>query len=148
MTGETILITGCSQGGLAPAMVKAFVARGFIVLATLRDLSKAGDLARTDDVEILELDVTSQDSIGKSVKAVEKLTGGQLYGLVNNAGIMDFMPLLDSSIDEAKRIYDTNVWGMLRMSQAFAPMLIKANGFICNISSVSGELTYAWTGMT
>lgn len=148
MPGETVLITGCSQGGLAPAMANAFVARGFKVLATLRDLSKAGDLAKSNDVQILELDVTSQESIGKCVKAVEKRTGGQLYGLVNNAGIMDVMPLLDSSIDEAKRIYDTNVWGMLRMSQAFAPMLIKANGFICNISSVSGELTYAWTGMT
>lgn len=147
MPEKSVLITGCSHGGLGAAMAQSYHARGFRVFATLRNMAKAGSLAGIPGIEILELEVTSEESIRQCAKAVEKLTGGSLDVMVNNAGIDTTMPLLDTSIEEAKKMYDTNVWAILAMAQAFAPMLIKAKGVLCNISSVSGELVFAWQGM-
>lgn len=146
MPEKTVVVTGCSSGGLGEAMAKAYHARGFRVFATLRNRAKAGSLADIRGIEILELEVTSAESIRQCAKAVEKLTGGALDILVNNAGISNIMPLLDTSIDDAKKMYDSNVWALLAMTQAFAPMLIKAQGAVCNISSVSCELVFAWQG--
>jgi NAD(P)-dependent dehydrogenase (short-subunit alcohol dehydrogenase family) len=109
-------------------------------------MAKAGSLAGIQGIEILELEVTLEESVRQCAKAVEKLTGGSLDILVNNAGTAIIMPLLDVSIDDAKKMFDTNVWAILAMAQAFAPMLIKAKGVICNISSVSCELVFAWMG--
>ncbi|KFY21871.1 hypothetical protein V493_07040 [Pseudogymnoascus sp. VKM F-4281 (FW-2241)] len=147
MPEKTVLITGCSTGGLGAAMAKAYHSRGFRVFATLRNKSKAGSLDGMQGIEILELDVTSEESVRHCAKAVEKLTGGSLDVLVNNAGISTIMPLLDTSVDEAKKMYDSNVWAVILMTQAFAPMLIKSKGTICNISSVSSELVFAWQGI-
>ncbi|KAA8645768.1 uncharacterized protein ATNIH1004_007187 [Aspergillus tanneri] len=110
-------------------------------------MAKAGALGEIEGIEVLELEVTSDESIGQCAKAVEKHTGGSLDILVNNAGVSTVMPLLDASIDDAKKLYDTNVWAILAMAQAFAPMLIKAKGVLCNISSVSGEMVFAWAGI-
>ncbi len=100
-----------------------------------------------EGVEILELDVTSDESIRRCVKAVEKRTGGSLDVLVNNAGTDFVMPLLDTSVDEAKKLYDLNVWSILATTQAFTPMLLKAGGVLCNVSSISATMTFAWSGM-
>lgn len=147
MSGKTVVVTGCSNGGLGAAMAKAYQAKGFRVFATLRNRSKAGALEKIKGIEILELDVASEESIHQCAKAVEKLTGGSLDVLVNNAGISTIRPLLDTSVDDAKKLYDSNVWAILLMAQAFAPMLIKSKGIMCNISSVSSELPFAWQGM-
>ncbi|KAI1349900.1 putative short-chain dehydrogenases/reductase [Xylaria sp. FL0043] len=146
MSPKTVLITGCSHGGLGAAMAKAYSARGFRVFATVRNTAKAGTLGETEGIEILELDVTSTESIQQCARNVEKLTGGSLDILVNNAGSSGVMPLLDLDIEKAKKMYDTNVWALVAMTQAFASMLIKAKGTVCNISSVSGELIFAWQG--
>ncbi|TGJ82282.1 hypothetical protein E0Z10_g6471 [Xylaria hypoxylon] len=148
MPQKTVLITGCNHGGLGAAMARAYRAKGFKVFATVRSKAKAGSLGETEGIEVLELDVTSVESIEQCAKMVEKLTGGSLDILVNNAGTSGVMPLLDLDIDKAKSIHDVNVWALLWMTQAFAPTLIKTKGTICNISSVSGELTFAWQGMS
>ncbi|KAJ8121001.1 hypothetical protein ONZ43_g2440 [Nemania bipapillata] len=146
MPEKTVLITGCNHGGLGAAMAKAYRARGFKVFATVRSVAKAGNLGETEGIEILELEVTSKESIAQCAKTVEKLTGGSLDILVNNAGTAGVMPLLDLDLDKARKVYDVNVWALLAMTQAFAPMLIKAKGVVCNISSVSGELIFSWMG--
>ncbi|KAI1122062.1 putative short-chain dehydrogenases/reductase [Nemania abortiva] len=146
MSEKTVLITGCNHGGLGAAMARVYRTRGFKVFATVRNTAKAGSLGETEGIEILELEVTSKESIQQCVETVGKLTGGSLDILVNNAGVGRVMPLLDLNIDEAKKVYDVNVWAMIAMTQAFAPMLIKAKGIVCNSSSVSGELVFAWMG--
>ncbi|KAJ5731136.1 short-chain dehydrogenases/reductase [Penicillium malachiteum] len=147
MSQKTVLITGCSGGGLGEAMAKVYHAKGFRVFATVRNMTKLGSLSDNKDITILDLDVTSSESIAQCAKVVEKHTGGTLDILVNNAGMSTVMPLLDTSIDEAKKLYNTNVWSVVAMAQEFSPMLIKAQGVICNISSVTGEMTFAWHGV-
>lgn len=142
----TVLITGCSNGGIGSALAIAFQSRGFHVFATLRDPNKASELSKLPNVMIITLDVTTASHIAAAAQAVQGETGGSLDYLINNAGSSHFMPLLDENIDTAKRIFDTNVWGTLAVTQAFAPFLIKAKGTLVNITSVSGYLSTPWIG--
>lgn len=146
MAKKTVLITGCSDGGIGAAMTKAFVDQGYHVFATLRNTSKAASLAQMANVEILQLEVTSADSIEQCVLEVQKRTDGTLDILVNNAGADFVIPLLDASIEEAKKLYDVNVWSILATTQAFAPLLIMAKGTICNISSTAATMPLTWSG--
>ncbi|KAI4727251.1 hypothetical protein E4T49_05015 [Aureobasidium sp. EXF-10728] len=134
MAKKTVLVTGCSAGGIGAAMAKAFNNQGYHVFATLRNTSKAGSLAQLANVEILELEVTSRESIKQCVLEVQKRTGGTLDVLVNNAGA-DF------------RLYDVNVWSILATTQALAPLLIEAKGTVCNISSIAATMPLAWGGV-
>ncbi|PSR81484.1 hypothetical protein BD289DRAFT_413058 [Coniella lustricola] len=146
-----VLITGCSKGGLGYALAEAFVNKGYFVFATARDPSKARDLLSHSDrnnIRILSLDVTSQESINDCFTHVEAATAGRgLNVLVNNAGIGYVMPLLDTSIEESKRLFEINVWGMLAVTQKFSPLLIDAKGTILNISSLAGAVRMAWQGV-
>ncbi|KAJ5242133.1 uncharacterized protein N7469_000460 [Penicillium citrinum] len=141
---KTVLITGCSDGGLGAAMAKVYHAKGFSVFATVRNNTKAKSLIEINGIEILDLEVTSIESIRKCAAIVAKHTGGKLDILVNNAGVNAIAPLLDAAIEDAKKVYDANLWSILEMAQVFSHMLIAAKGTICNISSVSGEMVFAW----
>ena len=74
---------------------------------------------------------------------VAKETGGTLDMLVNNSACTDLLPCLDVSIEEAKRVYDLNVWAPWAMLQAFAPMLVKARGCVVNNASASAYGNFA-----
>jgi 1-acylglycerone phosphate reductase len=56
------------------------------------------------------------------------------------------MPLLDTNISEAKRVFDVNVFSVLEVTQAFAPSLISAKGKVINIGSIVGRIAQAYTG--
>jgi NADP-dependent 3-hydroxy acid dehydrogenase YdfG len=86
---ETALITGCSKGGIGDALAQEFYHKGVRVFATARDLSKIQHL-KSIGLEILPLDVTSEESIQDAVKYIQKETGGKLNYLVNNAGMGRF----------------------------------------------------------
>lgn len=149
MQKKTVLITGCSQGGIGASLVRAFHARGYHVFATLRNKSKADPFfLQSDDISVVDLEITSSESIKACADYVAQRTGGRLDVLVNNAGNGLCGPLLDTDIDEAKKVYDLNVWGVLAMTQAFASMLVKAKGVVLNISSVAACFTFAWSGMS
>ncbi|KAJ8121899.1 hypothetical protein O1611_g9980 [Lasiodiplodia mahajangana] len=144
---KTVLITGCSEGGFGAALAKEFHSRGYYVFATLRNTSKAGALADLENVEILELDVTNLDDIARAAQAVAKHTGGTLDVLVNNAGADYVMPILDIKLEKARQVLELNFWSVFNMTQAFAPLLIKAKGAICNVSSTAAALPLAWSSM-
>jgi 1-acylglycerone phosphate reductase len=82
---KSVLITGCSEGGIGDALAQEFHNKGLHVFATARDLAKVAHL-KVLGLEILQLDVTSQESIQNTVDEVQKATGGKLDFLVNNAG--------------------------------------------------------------
>lgn len=146
VTKKSVLITGCSTGGIGWAMAKTFHERGFYVFATARDVSRTGILTDLENIEILELDVTIPKTISQCKERVTKRTGGRLDVLVNNAGVEFNSPLLDTDIDEAKKLFDVNVWGPLAMVQAFAPLLVEAKGVVFNQSSIDGALNMVWAG--
>ena len=147
ITKRTVLITGCSDGSLGAALALSFARHHFHVFATLRNPAKATSLASHPDIEILPLEVTSSSSISSCAATVEMKTGGRLDVLVNNAGLMFVMPLLDTSIEESKKMFDVNVWGLLAVTQAFAPMLVRSKGVVLNIASIAGAVRMAWQGL-
>jgi 1-acylglycerone phosphate reductase len=83
---KSVLITGCSKGGIGDALAQEFHSKGLHVFATARDLSKVKHL-KALGLTTLKLDVTSAESIKNAVAEVEAVTGGKLDFLVNNAGM-------------------------------------------------------------
>ncbi|KAK3115816.1 hypothetical protein LTR53_004493 [Teratosphaeriaceae sp. CCFEE 6253] len=144
---KTVLITGCSAGSIGHALAKCFHAQDYHVFATVRSANRASDLASIPDVEILELDVTVPESVTRCKDIVSNSTGGKLDILINMAGIETQSPLLDVDLTEAKDLFDVNVWGPIRMVQAFSPLLIEAKGIVVNQSSIDAALSMVWAGV-
>lgn len=137
MTSKSILITGCSKGGIGDALARDFKSRGLRVFAAGRNPAK---LAHLHDlgITVLILDVTDSDSIASAAEAIRQATDGRgLDILVNNAGVNHHMPLADCTAEDIRRVFDTNVIGVFAVTQAFLPLLIEAKGTIANIGSVN-----------
>ncbi|KAL8781673.1 MAG: hypothetical protein Q9213_005890 [Squamulea squamosa] len=146
-TPKSVLITGCSTGGIGHALATRFHAHGFHVFASARYLAKMSSLAdNLSNMTLLELDVTSPSSVARAAMVVEAETGGRLDVLVNNAGRLCVMPLLDTDVEEAKMILDVNLWGALRVVRAMGAFLVKAKGVVVNVSSVAGCAAVPWMG--
>jgi NAD(P)-dependent dehydrogenase (short-subunit alcohol dehydrogenase family) len=138
------LITGTSTGiGLAAALHLA--RKGRRVVATMRNLAKAGPLAEAAKaeslpIEIAELDVTDQGSIDRAVAAAVAREGA-IDVLVNNAGIGGAAPLEDVPEAEHRAIFEANYWGPIRMIQAVLPaMRERGHGVIVNVTSITGRV--------
>ncbi|TQB73164.1 hypothetical protein MPDQ_006081 [Monascus purpureus] len=142
---QTVLITGCSPGGIGHALALEFNTQGkcYHVIATARRLSVIEPL-RDLGMSILPVDVNSTESVNDLKKQVTELTGGKLDYLVNNAGRNYTVPALDVDIDEVQQTFETNVVGVIRMCQAFAPLLIEAKGCIVQIGSIAGLIPYVF----
>ncbi|KAL9612724.1 MAG: hypothetical protein Q9167_002715, partial [Letrouitia subvulpina] len=139
---RSVLITGCSDGGLGAALAVAFHSANLHVYATARDLSKMSHLASLG-IETLQLDVQSSSSIAACVSTLDT---SSLDILINNAGAQYPMPLADISIAEAKKLFDLNVWAHVAVTQAFLPLLLKSDaayggGMIVNNTSVAAVTT-------
>jgi len=123
---RSVLITGCSDGGLGAELATAFHEAGLTVYATARSRSKMSQMLSLG-IETLELDVLSGESIARCVGQIMSLDR-----IVNNAGGGMHMPVSDLSIPEAKRLFDLNVWSHIAVTQAFLPLLLKSKGMIVN----------------
>lgn len=147
LAGKSILITGASSGfGYLGALHYARL--GAKVIATMRGLPrKEADELKVEaakgklDIHIIEIDVTSDEQVAKGVAAAEKLAGGALDILINNAGIGYAGPIELQDMVATKLIFDTNVYGPHRMARAVLPAMRKAKrGLIVNISSQLGRV--------
>ena len=149
---KTVLITGCSAGGIGAALALSLAKRGHRVFATARDPSKIpAELASLSVVHTLALDVTSAASVRAAAEAVGAITEETLGTkgldvLVNNAGVGYVRPLLDVDVARAQQLFDTNLWGGLRVIQAFSDLLIARRGRIVNVSSVGAFVNTPWIG--
>jgi NAD(P)-dependent dehydrogenase (short-subunit alcohol dehydrogenase family) len=136
-----ILITGCSSGfGLLTAL--SFAERGDTVVATMRNLEKAGDLkaaARERDLtlDIRALDVTDDASVTDCVAAVRD-AHGTIDVLVNNAGVGGRSAVEMFAEEDIRAIFEANVFGVLRVTRAVLPMMrAQKSGTIVTVSSIS-----------
>jgi len=141
---KAVLITGASTG-IGRTMTEVFAAKGYIVYAGARKKNDIEALNKIENVEAIQLDVTVQEQIDAAVASVGK-RGLGLHGLINNAGIFIGGPLADVDLEELKWLMDVNVYGVYRVTQAFAPMLIESKGRIVNIGSISGTLAGRFSG--
>jgi len=142
----TVLITGCTPGGIGHSLATEFHRRGCHVIATARNPEILKGL-EAQGFSIAQLDVTDQASVDACKIETERLTGGKLDILVNNAGRPHVIPILDGDMDDIQKTYDVNVFGPMRTVKAFIPLLIKARGLIVNISSTSSQVPYLFGGI-
>lgn len=141
------LITGCSAGGIGAALALEFASRGVHVFATARTPAKMStSLGQLANVTLLPMDVTSRPSIDAAVAAVTKRTDGRLDFLVNNAGAQVVAPVLDMDVDLARHMFDVNVWGVVAVTKAFAPLVIEARGCVANLASIAALLSPPYMG--
>lgn len=146
-TIKSVLITGCSKGGIGSSLVAEFQRRGLHVFATARNLDKMVHLKELSNVTLLRIDVTDDASIKSAAEQVHAATGGTLDFLVNNSGAQHVAPVLETDLQAAKALFDVNVFGVLRMTQVFSPLLIAARGCVVNACSISGYVHAPWMGL-
>jgi NAD(P)-dependent dehydrogenase (short-subunit alcohol dehydrogenase family) len=128
------LVTGASSG-IGRAAARALVGAGFAVVGTSRNAANVEPLA---GVTFLDLDVASDESVRS---LVEEVIGrfGRIDVLVNNAGVGAVGAGEESSIDQVKEVFDVNVFGLMRMTNAVVPhMRAQGSGRVVNVSSVLG----------
>ena len=141
---RTVLITGCSEGGIGHSLCIALHKRNWRVFATARSPSTLTQL-HSVDIETFSLEVNDPASIQACLSSIESLVGTHgLDMLINNAGVNYTVPALDIDVSEAKRVFDTNVFAVMAMVQAFAPLLIQSRGTIVQIGSVAGLMPYVF----
>ena len=136
---QTVLITGCSSGFGRLAALK-FHEQGWNVVATMRSPEKEAELGQLGDVLVTRLDVTDSASIEKALAEAESRFG-QIDVLVNNAGYGGHALFEQLSEDAIRRMYETNVFGVMNVSRAVLPgMRARGSGCIVNVTSMAGAL--------
>jgi NAD(P)-dependent dehydrogenase (short-subunit alcohol dehydrogenase family) len=141
------LITGCSTG-FGRELSRAVLARGHRAVVTARNPESIEALvAGHDDQAIaLTLDVTNPAEVDAAVRQAEK-TFGRIDVLVNNAGIGYFGAIEESDEAEVRRMFEINVFGLARMTQAVLPgMRKRRSGHIVNIASIGGIRAFPAVG--
>ena len=141
---KAILVTGASTG-IGRKIAEDLAGQGFFVYAGARKQKDLDALNQIANIQAVRLDVTIQDEIDAAVEAVRQGNKG-LYGLVNNAGVYIGGPLIEVDLEELQWLMDINVYGVYRVTQAFAPMIIESKGRITTISSISGINTGRFSG--
>ena len=147
---SNVLVTG-SSSGFGLLTVVELARRGDAVVATMRDLARADALRAAlaeagggvaDAVGIVRLDVTDEGSIGEAIDAA-----GPLDVVVNNAGVASGSPVEETSVDALASVFDTNVYGPLRVIRAVLPaMRAQGAGHIVNVTSLAAFVAPPFMG--
>ncbi len=135
-TPRAILVTGASSG-IGHSIALTLAEEGFYVYAGARKARDIEALSALPNIEGIRLDVTRQEEIDAAVATIRE-RGRGLYGLVNNAGVFLFDPLIEVSEDDMQFVMDVNVLGPYRITKAFAPLIIESEGRITSTGSVAG----------
>lgn len=140
------VVTGSSSGiGLATSL--ALARNGYLTYATMRNLAKRDSIQSTAEkqhlsIRTVQLDVTDENSVKNAIQSILS-ESGRIDLLVNNAGYGLTGALEDIRIDEIRALYETNLFGVIRVTQAVLPTMRKqGSGRIINISSGAGRIGY------
>ena len=138
MSKKTALVTGASSG-IGAESVRGLLAAGYIVYAGARRVDRMKPLEAAG-ARLLSLDVTDDASMTHAVETMVQETR-RIDVLVNNAGYGSYGALEDVPLEEARRQFEVNIFGLARLTQLMLPtMRAQSSGRIVNISSVGGKL--------
>jgi NAD(P)-dependent dehydrogenase (short-subunit alcohol dehydrogenase family) len=141
MTG-TVLVTGAGRG-VGRATVRRFLDDGWRVAAGVRDVERAReDLGAHDRLRVVHLDVTDAASVAAAADAAHEMAGGPLDCLVNNAGYAVMGASEDVDLDEARTMFETNLFGAVAVTQRVLPgMRERGRGVVVCMSSIGARLS-------
>jgi NADP-dependent 3-hydroxy acid dehydrogenase YdfG len=139
MPNKVWFITGCSTG-FGRELARHTLELGCPTVVTARRKNQIEDIVagHGNNSLALELDVTDQKQVAAAAKAAEEKFG-RVDVLVNNAGVGYFGSFEESDLDEARRMFEINLWGLVGMTRALLPgMRQRRSGMVVNISSIGG----------
>jgi NAD(P)-dependent dehydrogenase (short-subunit alcohol dehydrogenase family) len=136
---RAVLVTGASVG-IGRKVAERLAAEGYFVFAGARKEQDLEALDAIANVKAVRLDVTIPAEVAAAVEVVRS-SGLPLHGIVNNAGVAVVDPVLSTSEADFDFQMQVNVYGVFRVTKAFAPLVIASRGRIVNISSISAFLS-------
>jgi NAD(P)-dependent dehydrogenase (short-subunit alcohol dehydrogenase family) len=141
---SAVLVTGCSSG-IGRATAERLARSGWTVYASARRLESITGLEQAG-CRLLQLDVTDDSSMRAAVEEVERAEGA-VGALVNNAGYSLSGAVESVALADARREFETNVFGLARLTQLVLPGMRREGwGRIVNVSSMGGRLTFPGGG--
>jgi NAD(P)-dependent dehydrogenase (short-subunit alcohol dehydrogenase family) len=146
-SNQKIAVVTGSSSGIGHEISLILARNNFVTYATMRNLQKSSNLKSIAEGEklplhFMQLDVTDENSIRNAIEKIHN-ESGRIDVLVNNAGYALVGAFEDLAIDEIKTQYETNVFGLIRTTQAVLPIMRKQrSGLIINISSGAGRFGY------
>lgn len=140
---KAVVITGTSSG-IGKACALYLDEMGYKVYAGVRKQVDGDNLKKESSGRLTPviLDVCNAESISTAVSIIKKETGGNVFGLINNAGIGQGGPLEITPLSEIRKVMEINVIGLMAVTQAFLPMLRKSKGRIINIGSSTSIIAF------
>eukprot|EP00079_Xenopus_tropicalis_P011720 XP_002937888.1 PREDICTED: D-beta-hydroxybutyrate dehydrogenase, mitochondrial-like isoform X1 [Xenopus tropicalis] len=146
--GKEVLITGCDTG-FGFALAKHLHKLGFTVFAGCLLKDKNGNGAeelqgmQSDRMHVFQLNVCNEEEVAKAVEFVKQHQENPekgLWGVVNNAGISTFGDVEFTTLDKYKEVMDVNLWGTVRITKAFSPLIRQAKGRVVCVGSTLGRM--------
>lgn len=135
-----ILITGCSTG-IGRASADLLVKAGYTVYATARREESLAELAAAG-ARTIRLDVTDEESMRAAVATVSQ-AHGSVGTLINNAGYGEYGTIEETDLDAVRRMFETNVFGLARLTQLCLPGMREAGGgLVLNVGSMGGRIAF------
>ena len=141
---KAVLVTGASSG-LGRVMAETMAGQGYFVYAGARKDKDIEELNSIENIQAIRLDVNKPEQIEAAVDTITQ-AGRGLYGLVNNAGVVVLKPLIEIDEEDFHFQMNVNIYGVYRVTRAFAPLIIDSKGRISIIGSIAGTLSSATWG--
>jgi NAD(P)-dependent dehydrogenase (short-subunit alcohol dehydrogenase family) len=142
---KTIFITGASSG-LGKATAKLFASKGWTVIATMRSPEKETELTKINNITLLPLDVTNPEQIKTTVQ--KAISAGDIDVVFNNAGYGLMGPLESITDEQMVRQIDTNLLGVIRVTQAFIPYFRgRQKGLFISTTSLGGHVSFPFSSL-
>lgn len=140
-----VLVTGATTG-IGLAVVEQLAQKSYLVFGTYRQLRDRDRIEHAGGTPI-QMDVTSVPSIIRARdQMIQKLGAYPLSGIVNNAGVVKAGPLEHLELEELRRVFEVNVFGVFSVCKAFLPLIRESRGRVINIGSVSGTFAMPFLG--
>ena len=145
MTSKIVLITGASAG-FGSASAEHLIRLGHRVYGTSRRAEFPTSVGPSSSLQMIPMDVCDDDSVRRAIEFVHQQEG-RIDVVVNNAGVGLAGAVEDTSVEEAKALFETNFFGVLRVCRAALPILrSQQSGLIVNVSSLGGLVTIPYQG--
>ena len=145
MASKTWFITGCSTG-FGHVLTEELLKTDANIVATARNPASLSGL-KGERLLVLPLDVTKPETISSAVSAAKEKFG-RVDVLVNNAGYGMMGAMEESDLEDTRRMFETNVFGLIQVTQAVLPLMrAQKSGYIVNMSSAAGMLATAGFAM-